>query len=162
MLGPQEAVLVANLLLSRARLELSMGNRKEAKRTAKMALQLISPQQHSILLAQGLVVLAQTYQEDKPERAMKQYQQALAILRYLLGEDHVDVALTIYHIGNLHTQLECFDLAKDCYTESLRIYQIHGHAMDICTSLASLGWIQLLQNQNELALQTSMEDALDL
>lgn len=112
-MGPEEVTLSVNLLLSRARLEHSMGNREEAKRSAKLALQAIpSLQEHSLLLAEGLVALAQTYQEDKPERAMKHFQQALDILRCRLGDNHVGVALVMYHIGNLHAQFESFDLAQ--------------------------------------------------
>jgi tetratricopeptide (TPR) repeat protein len=117
--------VVADLLASQARVHRSMGHLRLAKRTVKQALQLLAPRpahhhfhSHShwhVLFAKALVVLSSLYNEDKPNVAMQHHQQALAMLRYSLGDNHVHVAETITHIGNLHTSQGLYHLARDSF-----------------------------------------------
>jgi tetratricopeptide (TPR) repeat protein len=123
--------------------------------------------QWSLTMARAQVILGQTYQQKlRPAVAMRCFQDALTIQRYILGDHHVQVADTVHRIGDFHTSQSFLGPAAACYHEALRVYQLRHRAdktctMEIATILASLGWISLLQHNFPLAWTTTHQ-ALDL
>jgi len=140
----------------------------------------------SLAMARAQVVLGQSYaSSNRPDWAMKCFQEALMIQRYILGDDHVHVADTVHRIADLHTSQGLLGQAVACYQEALRVYQkkrimavdvfvvtdeieetddynlAQTLSADVATILASLGWIYLLQHDFENAVKTTHE-ALDL
>jgi hypothetical protein len=66
---------------------------------------------------------------------MQHHQQALAMLRYSLGDIHVHVAETMYQIGNLHTSQGLYHLAHDSFVDDLRIYQWNHCLVNVTITL---------------------------
>jgi len=133
--------------------------------------------------ARAQVLSARCYErEERPDIAMRYYREALSVQRSLLGHWHVDVADTIYRMGNLHASRGLLGLAGRCYDEALCLYQRHrmllpcsaeaeqrnlaeglpgeesrNVAADEAAVLAGLGWIYLVQNDPSRALETTGE-----
>jgi tetratricopeptide (TPR) repeat protein len=118
----------------------------------------------SLTMARAQIVLGQLYQQDqRPDLAMRCYQDALTVQRYGLGDHHVQVAETLHRIGDLHTSQSMLGPATVCYQEALRVYQLPGNAAiaDVATILSSLGWVALLQHNFSAAFYMSQQ-ALEL
>ena len=90
------------------------------------------------ITARAQVLFAQCFQrENRPDIAMRYYQEALAVQRYVLGPNHVQAAETMYLIGNLHTSRGLLGLAGQCYDEALRVYIFHRQHHTTTTAATS-------------------------
>ncbi|VEU36709.1 unnamed protein product [Pseudo-nitzschia multistriata] len=119
--------------------------------------------------ARAQALYAECFQrENRPDLAETYYQEALAVQRHVLGPSHLQVAETVYRIGNLHSARGRLDLAEPAYREALAVYRFHREGpwtttdphqshttasllADEATVLASLGWIFLLRRDRDKA-----------
>lgn len=65
-----------------------------------------------------------TMEDSSTDKAMELFQEALALRRQCLGNDHVDVATTLNNIGRIHVQCDQFDQALGYYQDALRIRRV--------------------------------------
>mmetsp|Transcript_6539 Transcript_6539/g.16285 ORF Transcript_6539/g.16285 Transcript_6539/m.16285 type:complete len:714 (-) Transcript_6539:230-2371(-) len=126
------------------------------------------------ITARAQVLFAECFQrENHLDLAMAYYQEALTVQRNVLGPRHVQVAETVYRIGNVHASRGFLELAELCYHEALGVYRHHREETcstpeagqdsnasilaDEATVLASLGWIFLLRREGDKAYRTTNE-----
>eukprot|EP00536_Pseudo-nitzschia_multiseries_P009190 jgi/Psemu1/325530/estExt_fgenesh1_pg.C_2510017 len=125
------------------------------------------------ITARAQVLFAECFaRENRPDLAMTYYQEALSVQRSILGPRHVQVAETVYRIGNVHASRGFLELAELWYHEALGLYRCHREnggsneaaeashdtttetasiLADEATVLASLGWIFLLRREADRA-----------
>ena len=146
-----------------------------------------------LLATRAQILLGQYYDHHqrgrRPDIAMRYYQEVLRTLHHhqqnqKYGDVVVQIAETMYRIGNIHTSQLYLPLAIHYYNESLRLYQNlrqHHHNQntsfdndnnrrtpaaandcyfaatiaDEATVLASIGWIFLLQGEYKRAHQVT-------
>ena len=77
------------------------------------------------------------YMKGHHAAALEWYQRALSMRRHLLGDDHLDVAATIYNAGQTHHQQGQLQEAMRLYQEFLRIAQqrlgVYHRDVAVCT-----------------------------
>lgn len=124
------------------------------------------------ITARAQVLFARCFErEHRPDIAMGYYQEALSVQRGVLGPYHVQVADTLYRIGNLHAAANLLGLAGQCFDEALCLYRRYNYesnaltngiakpddrsraciSADEATVLAGLGWIFMVQHDLERA-----------
>jgi tetratricopeptide (TPR) repeat protein len=136
-----------------------------------------------LLATRAQILLGQCYDHHqrgrRPDIAMRYYQEVLRTLHYhqqnqKYGDVVVQIAETMYRIGNIHTSQLYLSLAIHYYNEALRLYQnlrqrynnqnttydnkncyFAAIIADEATVLASIGWIYLLQGEYKRAHQVT-------
>mmetsp|Transcript_37 Transcript_37/g.58 ORF Transcript_37/g.58 Transcript_37/m.58 type:complete len:472 (-) Transcript_37:283-1698(-) len=64
------------------------------------------------------------YQYGKYSEALRAFDHALSVQRKMLGNDHVDIAITLTHIGSVQSKMGEYPNALQSLAESLRIHHL--------------------------------------
>lgn len=171
------------MLLTKAQILLSTDkgdailSRREAKYLTEISISLIHPRGHSspefsYVIAEGLLVLGRILAHEGSSNAvfaLDNFERAQRIFRSVSRHPSGYItccnwsAQAAQQVGNLHLEQGLLDLAKFSFWEALRLYRfLHQHdadflLVDLATTLASLGWIHVLENDLTLAQQSTME-----
>lgn len=114
---------VATALLNLGGLQAALGNYAEALQLLERARRISSGEQHPKLatILNGLGHLKLTH--GRYEEAQTDLEEALPMLKEMLGPDHPDVAACLINMANLHRKLGNVEAALSMYKEALLIFE---------------------------------------
>jgi tetratricopeptide (TPR) repeat protein len=120
---------------------------------------------NSALIAHTLNHMGEVFQFQygNSHKAMDMYSEALWLYRVCLGHQHVDVAMTMLHMGQVHMEWEEFTEAKEAFGEALKVFEnvLGSNHRNVATTLWYMAELQVLEQNFGQALEY-FEESLEI
>lgn len=97
------------------------------------------------------------------QKAMDMYSEALWLYRVCFGHEHVDVAMTMLHIGQVHMEWHEFVEAREAFNEALKVFEsvLGTQHRNVATTLFYLAQLQVREGRLGEALAL-YEEAVEI